>query len=240
MEPNYYAATINNGFTNITGRTDDGQVITITLSDDNTGVYTLEQSSVHVAAYTEQIGANAHTTNGSATAGGTVEITAIDKTEGWISGTFSFTLVRAIDNSTVSVTNGTINKVLIGTASGGGSNSFSLKVDGTDWTATSAIAYVALGTLQISATSNDNNKTFSLSMPPTITPGTYDIESFGDYSAQYNIGTSVFLTADQGKLIISKHDIQNRTIEGTFNFEASELIGSNTASITEGSFSVNY
>lgn len=50
----------------------------------------------------------------------------------------------------------------------------------------------------------------------------------------------MILGADSGKVMITKHDVVNRVIEGTFYFNGSEFIGTETVKVTEGTFAGGY
>ena len=81
-----------------------------------------------------------------------------------------------------------------------------------------------------------------LSFPVDITEGNHEIGS--PFSSAECGGTYLFnntsYTANSGTLTITHHDALNKVVEGTFQFEASEFLGSATASLTEGSFYLAY
>jgi len=242
-QSNVSAATIANGQTSIGGKTDNGEALVITLTDDDIGVYTLNATAFHAAAYTEFTGAVAHTSNANNDVEGTVEITEINYDEKWISGIFSFDGFRFTDSSTVNITEGQFTKIPIsdGTVGAGNSNTMTLKVDGQEWRATSVRAIASLGTLGVSGTSNDNNKIFAIRMAADVVPGTYDLGLGFDYLGSVGTtGSIVTFNSDSGELIVTKHDTQNRLVEGTFHYVAREFGGTATLEVTNGSFSAKY
>ena len=100
---------------------------------------------------------------------------------------------------------------------------------------------VAMGKINISASDAQITQTVGITIDEGLEAGTYDIGGFfGSVTGQYNIGTEVLMMANEGEMIITKHDMENNILEGTFEFEASEMIGTNSASLTNGSFVVNY
>lgn len=98
------------GMLNITGMSDSNELISITLQSVETGTYTLNNTTLNVATYTEdQSGSSAYTTLGSAEAGGEVIVTEI--TESTVSGTFAFKAIRLISLEEKNITEGTFNKI---------------------------------------------------------------------------------------------------------------------------------
>ena len=98
------------GNINISGSSADNQIINITLADTVIGTYVLNQSSNSLATYANlDSSAYAYSTNqGSDTsqAGGTVNVTAIDRVNKTISGIFSFKVFRDVDGTQKKVTSG--------------------------------------------------------------------------------------------------------------------------------------
>jgi hypothetical protein len=236
------SASIMNEKINITGIDSDGRTISITLNDNGEGTYNLAYNGENAAAVTpDQGGVNpAWTSNSHADAGGSVIITEINTSDSTITGTFSFDAYRYTDNSFVEITNGKfINVKWTSTMPSTPDNNFAVTINGTIWTPTSISASVAMGKLMINATNSEATKTVGLSMPQSITAGTYSFSPFGDYLGQYNIGSSTFLQSQSGTLIITSH-VPGTSISGTFEFEALQMGGSTSASLTNGSFEINY
>lgn len=236
-----YGGTIYNGYTNISGRTNAGETITITLSGDDVGTYTLSQNSLHAGAYTEAVGTNALTSNGSPMGGGTVIISEINTTEKWISGTFDFDVIRATDNETRAITDGKFTKVPYTTdPPSGGSSNLSVMIDGSEWVATSTTAVAAFGNITVTSLSNNDNYNVGITVPADATTGTYDFNFGGPYIGQLNVGQSVFMSAESGSITITEHNTSTRTLTGTFNFIARDFNTNDSNTLTNGSFSATY
>ena len=120
-------------------------------------------------------------------------------------------------------------------------DTFRVKIDGTDFSYNLLAGVSALGMISVTASANSGSgATVGLTMPATVTPGTYAFDLV-TYAGQYNPTSSVFLTADTGHLQIIEHNIANKRIRGNFNFKAAPLFGpGTTAQLTEGYFSVKY
>jgi hypothetical protein len=236
---NLTGASQQNGMTNISGQSTDGQTLTITLSDTKAGTYALNGSTMHAAAYTKTQGSSGYSSNGASGAGGTVVISEVDATNKTISGTFSFTLIEPSSGSKVVVSEGSFNKVTYTTCNTTAKKDVHAKVDGQTWDASSVYVTKYNGKIAIAANSS-NGTTIGMYIPETATVGTHEIDMFGDYTAQYNKSSSVFLMADSGNITITENNTTTRLLTGTFSFEASEISGSEKASITNGTFSVNY
>jgi hypothetical protein len=103
-------ASIVFGYINISGSSADNQIINITLADSVIGTYVLNQSSNSLATYANlDSSAYAYSTNqGSDTsqAGGTVNVTDIDRVNKTISGVFTFKVFRDMDGSQKKITSG--------------------------------------------------------------------------------------------------------------------------------------
>jgi len=48
------------------------------------------------------------------------------------------------------------------------------------------------------------------------------------------------MSASSGTLELTKHDQVAKVLEGTFEFEAEEMLGTNSASLTNGGFTISY
>lgn len=85
-------------------------------------------------------------------------------------------------------------------------------------------------------------KVITLQMPPNINVGTYPIQLNSQYDAKYAPTNEATFTADEGKLVIVKHDKTNKVIEGTFEFVATNIYGATqpTVKLKNGSFKARY
>jgi len=231
----------------IAGQSTDGQTIVFTVADSGVHVYSLDINSMNAAAYT--IDSNyAYTTNqgnSSLQSGGTLSITSIDTVKKTMSGTFSMKMFRALDQSQKNITEGVFTNIPYTTQALPPSNSgdtFRVKIDGAQFAVYSTIGISTFGMLSVSASDQSVNKTVGITMPSDIVPGSFTFTAFGpSYIGQYNIGTS-YLVAGSGTLTILEHNTVTKRIRGNFNFDASEIpgIGTKTAKLTEGYFSLVY
>ncbi|MGB0521491.1 MAG: DUF6252 family protein [Flammeovirgaceae bacterium] len=238
-------ASISRGVMNVSGIVvSTGEAIAISMLAEQEGTYDLSQNSTNAAAYVRATGEISHTSNATTSVGGTIQVSTINLTDSIMSGTFSFTAFRFTDNSTVTITEGVFTNVPImdmGTIPS--NNTMSLKLDGNVWEPTSVTAMQSGLTSTISITGIRGDENIGLTLPDDIAVGDHELDSFFAPMGYYNFGpftNATILTTDVGMVSITKHDTQTREIEGTFHFEAYELGGSATASITEGSFSATY
>lgn len=237
---NDVGAVVLPGLINITGKKDNGQTITITIQDGEVGDYFLDQNQDHVAAYQESEGASGFVSN-APNGLGFVRVTEINLENSTISGTFEFNVERPLDGALKEIREGEFTDVKFESEIvSSGPSTLSCKVDGQTFTPASVFGVLAGSKIAISANSADLNKTVGLTLPKDVGVGEYNLSTFGDYTAQYNINQTQFLGADSGKVKITKHDKANHKLEGTFHYEASDFIGSVSASITNGTFSVSY
>ena len=131
-----------------------------------------------------------------------------------------------------------------GGGSGGGASteSFFAKVDGVEFVETMVTKMDFSGSLTISG-STSSSSALAITVPNTITPGSYSID-LTTYKGQYNnadVSPTVSTVADSGTITISAHDTTAKTIVGTFSFVSSPLMGTTPQyTITDGSFSVSY
>ena len=239
-------AEISSDVIAIAGQSIDGGQIVLRVKDSGVHVYTLDiNSPTNVGAYSVNTD-YAYTTNQGNTAaesGGTLSITSIDTVNKKMTGTFSIKVYRQLDSKQITITEGVFTNISYDTEAlppANAKDTFNVKADGVQFPGYSITGIAAFGKINISVSNKDISKTIGLSFPTNVTVGTYTFSSFGlDYIAQYNIGSS-YLMGDSGSLTILEHNTTTKRIRGTFNFHASELLGSKTSQLTEGYFSVVY
>ncbi len=239
-------AEISSDVIAIVGQSADGGQIILRVKDSGVHVYTLNiNSPTNVGAYSVN-NEYAYTTNQGNTdaeSGGTLSITSIDVANKKITGTFSMKMYRQLDSKQITITEGVFTNISYdteGLPAANAKDTFNVKADGTPFPGYSITGIAAFGKINISVSNKDVSKTIGLSFPTNVTAGTYTFSSFGpDYIAQYNIGSS-YLTGDSGSVTILEHNTTTKRIKGSFNFHASELMGSKTSQLTEGYFSVVY
>lgn len=243
FEANTVGGSRIGGQIGITGLS-NGLTLTISLTDSNAINYSLDQASLNAIAVTDGSGNDSYTSNRDSLSGGNVNITKIDEGNKTISGTFS-SIVRKDDGSQIEITNGQIIDVGYATeinTGGGGNNSYSAKIDGMNWSATSVTGVITAGKLGLTGISNNPNQTILLFLPEGVSTGTFDLEFFGEYDAQYQTGSgqsALVRPVVNGSVTIQSHNV-GKDISGTFFFDAGGVITMDTISITTGQFNVEY
>jgi hypothetical protein len=251
-------ATITEDLIAIYGISYDKKSFIITLDATSTGEYTLDQRSLHLAAWTDSTETNheAYTTNQNedqAKAGGKVYVTKIDTVKRLISGTFELKLFRQLDNGEKTVIDGVFENLPYGstlTTVGGGSggsggpiqvgNSLQATIDGAVYKPANVSGFLFQDNILINGAQPDGSRAIGLQFPASITAGTYNFDFIGGYVGIYNQSTTVSFLASSGKLTITEHDKVNKKIKGNFNFTGEVLQTGATKAITNGSFSISY
>ncbi len=253
------AASANrmNGFISILGRSTDRKYLQITLTDSGVHNYTLDDMSMNAASYIDSslpspINLTSNQGVNPGDAGGTVRITSIDTVNKKISGTFSFKVFRQTDGLQRTMTEGSFTNLAYATTlpPASSSDTFRVKIAGTSWIPQSVVGVKtpAVGPLPAMIAIIANNatatKSVGVSMPATITPGTYVLDFFsGTHIGQYNPDSdpSHSQASTSGELIILSHNTTTKRIRGTFRFHAEELLNPTAfTEITEGYFAVTY
>ena len=129
--------------------------------------------------------------------------------------------------------------------SGGSSDQFSAKVDGTNFNDDNINVAVVTSTVEyisIAASISSDGRVILLSIPTAHPVGTYNFTEFletSSVSGSYKPDDSTIYPALPGTLTITSKT--NTSISGTFEFTAAPFTGTGTTyQITEGSFSVSY
>ena len=231
----------------ISGMAANGSLIILSLEDMGEGNYELTQEALSAGAYNPSSDGSENTFVSNASEEvGFVNISELNWQDSTISGTFAFVGARAIPAGEVNIEEGKFENLPVRTelTAVNDFNSLEVKVDEVLFQPEAVFATKDpfQNGISISATAAEGIPSVGLHFPDNIETGTYELGTpgFSDYSAQYNISDSTFLAADSGELIITKHDKSVQIVEGTFHFEAAELIGEAKASLTEGRFSVTY
>lgn len=234
-------AVMQGGLTNITGKATDGTIITLTLDGQTEGTYPLLQNSLSAGVFSDQVNPSWVSNQGNDVTA-IVTVTDINTSDSTISGEFKFIAYRLVDNTQKVITEGKFSNITFTTTISTTGDSFlKAKVDGTLFQASATFASLNFGILQVSGSSSNGEKSIGLVLDPDITVGEHDLEGIGSTNAaQYNPNSSTFLGSDSGKINITLHNKTTKVIEGTFHFEASELGGGASASITEGEFKAKY
>ncbi len=248
-------ATILDDILNISGfRGNDGEVITLTVFNPSVGTFDLGVTNgaleSNAVAYNSEVNSSGSGTwvtfSDTNTPQGELVITKIDEINKTISGTFSFTGSNPTLSQTKEFTNGSFTDVVynnsLSTGNPSGNNSFFAKVDGQEFVEDLVTASKTSTTgepiIIISATKN-NLQTININIEGDAAPGEYTFSRFGAPSAVYNRSLTDINTGT-GKVIITLHDVVNKRIVGTFEFNAGPLLQDPIYSITEGSFDLTY
>lgn len=235
---NQSGCSVSNGKAGIAGTGSQAPSIIISLDGFSEDTYLLEFNGNSAGIVND--GNVTYATNSDPQAGGSVTITSINTTDSVMSGIFEFVAYGFSNKGFISVTEGTFTDIPFSTElPGTPNNSLEVDIDGSTFTASSVTSSVLMSKIIISASDAQVTETVGITVNEDISVGTYDIGLFGDVSAMYLLG-SVTMTPTSGTLVISKHDESQNILEGTFEFEAEELLGTNSASLTNGSFKVNY
>lgn len=244
---NWKAETVNAGTVqgrfSLSGIATDGSTISFALDSFGEGTYNSSIGSSNTLIWQPSTAALGYTSIAPPTGFGQVVIEELNEQEAFISGTFFFIGVEPSTGDTVSVVGGIFSNVPFATETGTvGENALKAKIDGTLWEATTVTGFDTGDKLQLVGASADGSRAISMLIPKNITSGEYAIGSpFSEgVGGQFNPNSQTSMTSETGMLVISSHDTSNKTIEGTFEFEAAEFLGSGTASITEGSFYIKY
>lgn len=241
-----------NGIINLTGRSNDGKTLTITLKDSGVHQYTLAQQTLSAAAYIDSASGNniSFTSNASddpSLAGGSVNVTSIDTVNKRMSGTFSFRVFRPTDSTSVNITLGSFTNISYSTSLTPVNNTDTLyvTVDDTLYNATLVGGVAAFGRINITGTNSTNTQSLGISIPDTTTVGTYTLSSIINqtyYGGWNNTTSSETLESSVGSVTITLHNIATKRIRGTFNFTAVPFIGTTgpTRQLTAGFFAITY
>ena len=174
-----------------------------------------------------------------------ITVTAIDAQNKTISGTFQFNGGRFDDAGNLVMkkfTNGSFTNVsFAGDIASPSSNTFFAKVDGVPFQPTSVNSSALSGSIFVTG-KKAGVENITLTVPSTITPGTYQFSTFGEYIGMYIVDSTQNGTfnADSGSFTIISHDTATKKLKGTFNFIGKSLFSTDTHTITEGAFEVTY
>ena len=171
---------------------------------------------------------------------GELTITAINKTNKLVSGTFSFTAHRAADNSFREITEGVFTDVSYKTSNSGYGNSFSIQINGTQFNSTSVKGNVS-GALLMLTSNNGQGETVGIELPFITSGGNYQLTSFSAYKGSYDPLSADYAVSVSGTLLITSHNFASKTITGTCNYIAEPFAGAPPSyNLSNGTFSINY
>ena len=221
------ASQNNNGTYLIEGFTLN-ETMTLKVSNINVGTYVVGGTSANYATFENLIG-SVYQSNPEGS--GEIVITDSNASINAISGTFNFTaMVSGVD--TISVHNGVFFEVPYAGGNGSDPNDGTLvaNVDGAPLNSSTVNAADSGDSVVILA-SNDNSSIF-IKVPIDVENGSYELPETG-FEAKYtldNVGES----AISGTIVIISHNVEAKTIVGTFSFVTENHI------IEQGQFNVSY
>ena len=236
-----FGASRANGLTVISGTSNTGQKVTLTLTGGGRGVYTMGDGTVNLGSYLIEGDSVNYATLGNVLAGGSAVVSDLDLVDKYISGSFTFNAFGDVNSERRRISNGEFRRVPLTVDFGpSGNNVLQVNINGGLWEAEIISAFETFGDLYISASSTLDDQVVNLSFPALITEGTYPLSYLGTQFGQYNIGTSIVLLSESGSLEILEHNFATRLVRGNFSFVATDPLGTMSSNLTEGEFSVNY
>lgn len=258
-------AILTDDYISITGlRSSKGDFIVITVPSDKVGTYTWKNVSNQNKGWGLRLAYSPSSSEYSSFIGlseedadndlgisnyedtATVTLTSIDLKTKKISGTFQFTGIRSNSNNKLETkifTKGSFNDITyINNEPVVKNNTFSAKLDGTNFVPTSVTAISGMGKIMIGGTKG-SVENILVSVPNTIKTGNYSTGDSGfNYIIRYSKDTTPggMFDATKGTIVILSHDTAKKTISGTFNASLVTYPSTVKHEVTEGAFSVSY
>lgn len=127
-----------------------------------------------------------------------------------------------------------------GGGGGGNEDSFSALIDGADFETQSLVAVETSGNILITATSSSGNSLVINFSSSAMAGNSFELTAGSANTGTYQTSAFQTYTATSGSIDITTHDTDANVVSGTFTFVATEFLGTNTISVTEGSFEVTY
>lgn len=243
-------ANISNGLITIIGtRGTSGEAFAFQILGTTTGTYPANENILAYTPANSEYGYWSLDINNGSTDTGSITITEIDTQNNTISGTFNFTGYwsdTTVTNILPTVfTNGVFENIPFttdGPAPSG--DTFYAKVDGVEFVEDQVdgalITQVTGMPNQISVVgSKDNGDTVGLNIVSSLSVGTYQITGpFGEQVNGSSVINDVLYTAQSGSVTITTKTATR--ISGTFSMVVQNFTTSETKTISQGSFDVEY
>jgi hypothetical protein len=248
---NQKGATIVAGFISVTGISADNKQLGIILNDTIPGVYSLNQNTTSVAAYSNKDSSDlyAYTSNqgsDTAQAGGTVTVVEIDPVNHTITGTFALNTYRDVDGKQKKITEGVFYKLPYTSSlpEANKGDTMHAIIEGQNWMARSILASSFSNTLVINGSALNGTQAITLILPFDIAPGgpyLFDNMQF-TYTGVYSPVINSTFGAASGTLNILENDPTTGRIRGDFEFWATDptFQDPKTYQLSNGYFSVQY
>lgn len=239
----------------ITGESDNGQTITLVVTNSKQGDYLMAKASKHVASYSpDSTGKIQFKSNATGTTGGVISIDSIDTSRQVMTGQFNFIGADSA-GATAIITDGSF--VNIGYTNASKNIEFSANVNGKNWTTNSVNTIVSPSTNVLSITAlNANGQKMTINFPASTKARAiaYALTSNGTYNAAFLDGTYTLvpdaLSTDNAnpkvacalKITSNSTTTTPRNVKGTFSFYGAPSgdLTQKGDRITAGQFNVNY
>jgi hypothetical protein len=220
----------------------NGAYMVISADGESEGTYVLDTSlGISSVSYTKFEGDITYASVYENGVVGEVVITQIDEDKKTVSGTFHARVARydGLDLEFVEITSGEFKDVTYTTTVPPTTGStIKADIDGVTFTAPSVSGMVQVGKIALNGT--DGSRALGIFLDQTITPGTYSMDLAGNNVAYSPTMTTPYFT-QSGTIVVTKHDVSAKRIEGTFFLTAEDLIGGGPdIIITNGEFAVTY
>jgi hypothetical protein len=210
--------------------------ISFLIADTIPGTHMLNINSDNIGFLID--GYKQYTTYDDAFAHGSVIFTSINMVDSVISGSFNFIGHSVFNNTYSTVSDGVFLNLPLTVQLDNLSDSLIVDIDGTTFFATKISAYIQDDILAISGSDDADSLTVTIQLPFDTPVGNYSFSELGSYTGIFT--TDSVWVSQTGNLIITKNNIANKHIEGTFEFEAKEFHTGDIKSFTNGLFTVDY
>lgn len=235
-------AKVYNNLIKIEGTTIQSDILLILYGTDE-GNYSLNPEQGNHLTYiccgfdTKFLSSNQNQTN---TNFGAAMVSEINWDNMTMSGSFE-SEAHLYSNSDVHViTSGKFENILIEDYRGEKGMMFDATVDGKNFRGIPRI-FNSDQTMFVSADDGSTREGLTLTFPTDLEPGTYQFQDTGDFRALYDpMFISSPYMSGSGTLTIEEHDLTNKFIKGTFDYDAVDHNDEVMNSISSGSFQGTY
>ena len=116
------------------------------------------------------------------------------------------------------------------------------KIDGVAFVAVSTQGLDMGDVIWLIGSKSDGTTSLTLRLPIDARPGTYAFPASDPQTlnAYYTYAASKTYGAKSGKIVVTKHDVAAKTIEGTFEIVCESISDNSTVSLTQGKFNMGY
>jgi len=237
----------------ITGQSDDGQSVTLTVKSDKAGDYILTRATTSaIGAYSpDTISNSSYLSNALLATGGIINIDQIDTTKFTMTGEFNFIGGRS-DGTTKTITDGIF--TALDYTNVAQNTNFTAKYNGSLWNPKTVTANINGSNLAIVA-SNANGSVINLTIPLNLPARKLPYEySSGKWTASYLEGGYTLIPDEAStyntkpyattkcELVISTNNIITRNIQGNFTLYVvnKDNLAQKGSRITGGVFNIKY